>query len=318
VGEAGLLKAHRKALSKAWLESGLDLRLLDVADGSDCCAAALEGLLGRAKAQGVGSLIGFGGGRVLDLAKLAARAGGWRLATAPTSAATCACATSVAVLNDGAGAFMEVVDLDRPPELCVVETPVLRGAPARLLASGLADTLAKWLEWKALGEGPAAFGSGAGWALAARARELCMAAGAEALREPSSAAFDAVVEACLLWSSAASCAGSAPAAAAHSLANALGRQPAGAALLHGEAVGLGLLWQESLLERAGRETMEGPPLAPLLASWGLPTELPAGLDLERLSRDALAAGETVHLLGLNLTVEQAQATFLTGPRFHGR
>jgi glycerol dehydrogenase len=216
----------------------------------------------------------------------------------------------VAVLNDDAGGFGSVEDLPEPPRLCVVETAVLRSAPPRLLAAGLADTLAKWMEWRAVEAEPSGFGSGAAWALARRAADVCEASGAEALAAPGSAAFDGVLEACLLWSAAASCLGSAPAAAAHSLANALGRQAPGKALLHGEAVGLGLLWQEALLGREGRATLPAGALAALLRSWNLPTALPRGLDLERLGADALAPDESVHLLGLDATSASARAALL--------
>jgi glycerol dehydrogenase len=216
-------------------------------------------------------------------------------------------------LNRG-GAYEAVVDLGAPAELCVVEMPVLRQAPPRLLAAGLADTLAKWLEWRAVEGAPEFFGAGAGWALARHAAELCERQGAAALGAPRAraaagpdpAALDACLEACLLQSAAASCAGEAPAAAAHSLANALSRQEPGRALLHGEAVGLGLLWQEALLKGVERENMDLPRLKALLESWGLPVALPVGLDLDRLCADALAADESVHLLGLDLDLGAAR------------
>jgi glycerol dehydrogenase len=307
LAEAGLLRRFRKPLVQGWLEAGLHIELLSQADGAECSAAGVEAVLAQARPRSVKSLLGLGGGRILDLAKLSAAQAGWRLATAPTSAATSACGTAVAVRNGADGAFEAVVDLAAPAELCLVDLAALREAPARLLAAGLADTLAKWLEWKAVEPAPQGFGAGAGWALAQRAAETCEALGSEALQQPSSAAFEACIEACLLWSSAASCAGQAPAAAAHSLANALTRQPAGKALLHGEAVGLGLLWQESLLAEARRGNMEVQALKALLASWGLPVALPVGLDLDRLCADALAADETVHALALGLSPAGAMA-----------
>jgi glycerol dehydrogenase-like iron-containing ADH family enzyme len=128
--------------------------------------------------------------------------------------------------------------------------------------------------------------------------------GAEALRGPGSEAWALCVEACLLWSAQASCLGSAPAAAAHSLANALTKQAAGRTLIHGEQVGLGLLWQESLLSKTkpvwGFERVRR-----CLYAWGLPTSLPAGLDLAALLRDALAPDESVHGLSLDLSPEAA-------------
>jgi glycerol dehydrogenase-like iron-containing ADH family enzyme len=246
----------------------------------------------------------FGGGRMMDLGKLAAQRAGWRLATLPSSAATCAAASAVAVLNRD-GAYEAVLNVPAPAELCAVETPVLREAPPRLLAAGLADTLAKWLEWRAVEGTPEFFGAGAGWTLARQAADTCMALGVEAL-EGSATARDACIEACLLHSAVASCAGEAPAAAAHSLADALSRQGPGRTLLHGEAVGLGLLWQEALLKGVERENMEAGPLRALLKSWNLPVALPAGLDLDRLCADALAEDESVHLLGLGLDLGAAR------------
>jgi glycerol dehydrogenase-like iron-containing ADH family enzyme len=316
LGEAGLLKRFRRPLGAAFLEGGLQVELLAQPDGTDCDAAALEALLAQARVRNARSLLAFGGGRMLDLGKLAARRAGWRLATLPSSVATCAAASAVAVLNRG-GAYESVLDLGAPAELCVVETPVLRAAPPRLLAAGLADTLAKWLEWRAVEGVPGFFGAGAGWALARLAAETVESLGAEALAacaegrpadagDRGTAALDACLEACLLHSAAASCAGEAPAAAAHSLADALSRQPAGRALLHGEAVGLGLLWQEALLKGVERENMDLPRLKALLESWKLPVALPPGLDLDRLCADALAVDESVHLLGLDLDPRSAR------------
>src|ERR1700721_4709461 len=71
VGEAGLLRIFRRPLTQAWLEQGIELKLLDLGDGVDCSEAAQLGLVQRAKDAGVGGLIGLGGGRVLALAKLA-------------------------------------------------------------------------------------------------------------------------------------------------------------------------------------------------------------------------------------------------------
>lgn len=314
VGEAGLLKAFRQPLVAAWLEAGLHLELLARPDGSDCGRAEIATLLSDARGRGIRSLLGFGGGRMLDLAKAAGFEAGWPVATAPSSAATCACASGVAVLNVE-GAFSELLDCG-PPTLCIVESPVLAQAPKRLLAAGLADTLAKWLEWRVLETAPESFGAGAGWILAQRAATLCAELGEEALAATEGAALDACLEACLLWSALVSNAGQAPAAAAHSLANALSRQPQGKSLLHGEAVGLGLLWQEALLAGAASANMGGA-LAPLLASWGLPTTLPAGLDLDQLVADARRPDETLNLLSLEPDAARERRCLPLGP-LHGR
>jgi glycerol dehydrogenase-like iron-containing ADH family enzyme len=289
-GEAGLLKQFRKPLTQAWLEAGVELALLPLPDGVQCCESALQALLKDAKTKGVAGFIGFGGGKALDLAKWAGQEAQLPVVTVPSSLATCAAASTVVVAHDEAGNFREVLDLDRAPVLCVADLAVLRQAPPRLLAAGMADTLAKWLEWRAVQDEPGGFGAAAGWALAEKAALACEAAGADALADPASPAWELCAEACLLWSAQASCLGQAPAAAAHSLANALTKQAAGRTLYHGEQVGLGLLWQAAL----------GAPSWPLeriracLKAWELPVTLPQGLDMDLLLGQALEAGESVH------------------------
>lgn len=297
VGETRLLGEFGPRLKAAWKGLG-EPCWVELPDGADCCASSVAELRSRLRGIGALGLAGMGGGRVMDLCKLAAFAEDLPFAALPTSAATCACATAVAVLNDGAGGFLSVEDLGRSADLCAVETGILRAAPRRLLAAGLADTLAKWLEWAAIADAPEGFCASQAWELARWAAGVCERDGAAALADPSSAAFARCLEACLPASAAASCLGSAPAAAAHSLADALSRQPAGKTLLHGEAVGLGLLWQERLLGEGKRATIEQGRLAGLLEAWGLPIVLPPGLDLGRLALDSFAEGESVHALGL--------------------
>ena len=306
-GEMGLLRSYRKALTQAWLEAGVELQLLPLPDGVECHEAQAQALAKEAKAKGCASLLGLGGGKALDLAKWAADLNGLPLVTTPMSAATCASASAVVVVHGRDGAYQRVLDLARPAQLCIVDRDVLKDAPGALLAAGLADTLAKWLEWRAVEEGPDGFGTATAWGLTEKAALTCESLGREALREPGSAAWDACIEACLLGSAQASCLGQAPAAAAHSLANALTKQGAGRKLMHGAQVGLGLLWQEALLAQAGRPLWGGARVRAALAGWSLPTALPEGLDLEALAAAALAEDESVHSLDLDLSPAQATA-----------
>jgi glycerol dehydrogenase-like iron-containing ADH family enzyme len=305
-GEADLLRRFRKPLSEAWLEAGLDIVLLPLPDGVECCKEQALTLAYAAEAKACVTLIGFGGGKALDLAKWASQIRPMILVTAPTSAATCAAASAVVVAHRPDGSFEGVLDLPRAAALCIVDFDALKEAPGPLLAAGMADTLAKWLEWGALEASPQGFGSGAAWILAERGALACEALGAEALKDPGGAAWATCVEACLLWSAQASCLGSAPAAAAHSLANALTGQPAGRTLSHGAQVGLGLLWQEALLAQQGKSVWASARLAAVLEAWGCPVQLPPGLDLEALIEAALAPGESVHSLGGDLSSVSAK------------
>ena len=306
VGETGLLRIFRKALTEAWLENGVELVLINMPDGIECSRKSAEAVAKEAKAKFCATILGIGGGKIIDIAKWAAYLNAMPLVTAPTSAATCAGASGVVVCHSPEGSFEDVLDLPMPAQLCVVDTTILAQAPANLLAAGMADTLAKWLEWKALPELGSNFGNAAGWILAERGALACETLGAEALREPKSHAWNTCIEACLLWSAQASCLGQAPAAAAHSLANALTKQALGRNLVHGAQVGLGLLWQEALLEPSAASVWGLARVRTLLKAWQLPVLLPAGLDLEALLSDAMAPEESVHGLGIKLNASHGR------------
>jgi glycerol dehydrogenase len=115
------------------------------------------------------------------------------------------------------------------------------------------------------------------------------------------AAFEAVVESNLLTSALASGLGGATALAAHSFCNGLSAIPELHPWLHGELVGLGLLFQQACMKELGLEAPEGlEKTEGLLGSWNLPTRLPkAALTPELLKaacQKMLHPDETIHLL----------------------
>jgi glycerol dehydrogenase len=110
----------------------------------DCCEHDLTRL--AVEAAGCDGVIAVGGGKVLDAGKLLAHRLGLACITVPTSAATCAGWTALANLYSPEGAFEADVALERCPELLVFDHDLVRQAPARTLASGVADAMAKWYE----------------------------------------------------------------------------------------------------------------------------------------------------------------------------
>lgn len=90
-------------------------------------------------------VIGVGGGKCLDAAKLTAWELGLPLVTIPSSAATCACWTGIAPVYELNGAYAHTVERT-PPEAMVLDEHLLASAPFRLVASGMVDALAKYYE----------------------------------------------------------------------------------------------------------------------------------------------------------------------------
>ncbi len=110
----------------------------------DCCEEDLAVL--DAGFPDADVVVGIGGGKVMDAAKLLAHRRGLPAVTVPTAAATCAAWTALSNVYTPLGQWRFGVPLPTGPSAVLVDYALIARAPARLLASGIADTLAKWIE----------------------------------------------------------------------------------------------------------------------------------------------------------------------------
>ncbi len=107
-------------------------------------AATRIGKAGRE--NGCDVVIGLDGGRIMDLAKVVAYQNNWPLIEVPTSSATCAAFTPLSVMYHEDGTSYEALRYEREIDAVIVDTTVLAQQPARLLAAGMLDAMAKSLE----------------------------------------------------------------------------------------------------------------------------------------------------------------------------
>lgn len=169
VGEAKLLRPWRKRLSQAWIEEGLEFHVESFPEGSECHEAAATAIARAAKAKGAGCLVGLGGGKCLDSVKWAGEMAALGVLTLPTSSATCAAATQIVVEHGENGEVLGLRSLRRAPLACIADFEILSSEPERLRHAGMADTLAKYMEWAVLEEP-----EGEGGAAAKAAREIVL------------------------------------------------------------------------------------------------------------------------------------------------
>ena len=219
----------------------------------DCCEADLQPLTEQARAAGCDALLAAGGGKVLDAGKLLAHRLGLPCITVPTSAATCAGWTALANLYSPTGAFEGDVALNRCPDLLVFDHGLVRQAPPRTLASGIADAMAKWYE-ASVSSGASNDGLVQQAVQQARVlRDQLLLEGAEGLNEPGGAAWIRVAEAAALTAGLIGGIGGARCrtVAAHAVHNGLTQLQATHGVLHGEKVGFGILVQLRLEEVVG-------------------------------------------------------------------
>ncbi|MBP1736206.1 MAG: gldA [Oscillospiraceae bacterium] len=92
------------------------------------------------------TIIGLGGGRVLDTVKVVGDREALSVVAIPTIAATCAAWASVTIVYDEEGTMIDVAPNTNSPKLILADTQIIAAAPERYLKAGIVDTLAKFYE----------------------------------------------------------------------------------------------------------------------------------------------------------------------------
>jgi glycerol dehydrogenase-like iron-containing ADH family enzyme len=293
------------------LQADLEATGLQVTPGllqHDCCEADLQRLAQLTRTAGAQLVLAAGGGKVLDAGKLLAHRLQLACVTVPTSAATCAGWTALANIYSPDGAFEGDVALQRCPDLLVFDHELVAQAPARTLASGIADAMAKWYE-ASVSSGASSDGLIQQAVQMARVlRDQLLLESDAALREPRSEAWVRVVEACGLTAGLIGGIGGARCrtVAAHAVHNGLTQLQACHGVLHGEKVGFGILVQLRLEELLGGSQLAAQArrqLLPLFQRLGVPCTLAelqlsqASLaQLEEVCAFACAPGSDLHHL----------------------
>jgi glycerol dehydrogenase len=226
---------------------GLDLTLL--IHGGECSEAEIDRGLRTGLDIGAELVIGIGGGKALDTAKAVAfRLGNLPSVIVPTIAASDAPCSALAVVYREDHSVDYDYFLPRNPDLVLVDTEIVAGAPARFLAAGIGDALATWYEAESSRKADAlncwgTHGSPLAFEIARFCRDTIFEHGAQALADcdekKTSPAMEKVVEANILLSGAGFESGGV--AGAHAIHHGLCELPDVHDYLHGEKVAIGVL-----------------------------------------------------------------------------
>lgn len=148
-GSQGLIFASPTAHRRILPESGIDATsgpCLVERFAGECCEKELSRLAGIIREKHVDVLVGMGGGKTIDTAKIVADRANIPVIVVPTIASTDAPCSGCAVVYSEQGVFESVQYQKSNPAAVLVDTQVIAGAPVRYLVAGMGDALATWFE----------------------------------------------------------------------------------------------------------------------------------------------------------------------------
>ncbi len=216
----------------------------------DCSERSLASLQAAVESHQADFIIGVGGGKALDTAKLVAYRCQLPIVTLPTSGATCAAWTALSNVYSDEGAFQYDVPLAKCPDLLILDYDLIQQAPQRTLVAGIGDAIAKWYE-ASVSSGHSSDTLTISAVQQARVlRDLLLQKSVAALQEPGGQTWREVVDATVLLAGVIGGLGGANCrtVAAHAVHNGLTHLLAAHDVLHGEKVAYGILVQLRLEE----------------------------------------------------------------------
>jgi glycerol dehydrogenase len=216
--------------------------------GGECSEEELERVAKLISQTGAGVMIGMGGGKTIDTAKIAADRANIPVIIVPTIASTDAPCSGCAVTYTSTGIFESVYYQRSNPSVVLVDLDIIADAPVRFLVSGMGDALATWFEARACSETNSmnecgGTGTLAGLNLARLCFDLLLEYGLQAKIDNEQGrvtpALEAITEANILLSGIGFESGGL--AAAHAIHNGLTALDETHAFYHGEKVAFGVL-----------------------------------------------------------------------------
>jgi glycerol dehydrogenase len=273
--------------------------------GGECCESELSRLSEIVRQERIDVIVGMGGGKTIDAAKIVADRAAIPVLVVPTIASTDAPCSGCAVVYSEQGVFESVSYQKTSPAAVIVDTQIIAGAPVRFLVAGMGDALATWFEARSCSATRSPNECGglatlAGMNVARLCYETLLQDGrsakAAAERHAVTPAFEHIVEANTLLSGIGFESGGL--ATAHAVHNGLTALPETHRYYHGEKVAFGVLVGLHLTDAAPDELAT---VYALAEDVGLPTTLAdvglANVDCERLMQVAELAcspGTSIH------------------------
>ncbi|MGE5296926.1 MAG: glycerol dehydrogenase, partial [Solirubrobacterales bacterium] len=279
-GKQGLILASPSVAGKVLPQCGVDLsaqRIHVEPFRGECCEDELSRLSTIIAQEHVDVLVGMGGGKTIDTAKIAADRAGLPVIIVPTIASTDAPCSGCAVLYSREGVFESVYYQKSNPAAVLVDVDIIAAAPTRFLVAGMGDALSTWFEARSCDRTRSpnecgGYGTMVGLSIARLCYETLLTYGRAAKIASDghlvTPALDHIIEANILLSGIGF--ESAGLASAHSIHNGLTALAETHSFYHGEKVAFGVL---AGLQLADATPDESDTVFSFCEDVGLPTTL---------------------------------------------
>ncbi len=327
-GKKPLIVGGKKTLKiiQPLLKPVIEQHKLQIAQASylpDCTESSLSQLKETVISHKADFIIGVGGGKALDTAKLLAYQCQMPIVTIPTSGATCAAWTALSNVYSEASAFQYDVALASCPNLLILDYSLIRTAPQRTLVAGIGDAIAKWYEASISSGNSTATLTIAAVQQARVLRDILFQKSQTALENNQGADWREVVDATVLLAGVIGGIGGANCrtVAAHAVHNGLTHIPCAHHALHGEKVAYGILVQLRLEEMLHNNKLAVSARKQLLEFYnniGLPQTLEdlglSNISLAQLRKSAEVAcqpNSDIHRLPFSVSPEQLMAAMVS-------
>ncbi len=323
VVDSFILDNYRETIESSFQMGALPLTLSRF--GGECCNEEVERIIEAMADAGSGIIIGIGGGKTLDTVKAVSYYTDYPVVIVPTAASSDAPCSALAVMYTAEGQFERYLPLKRNPDMVLVDTALIAGAPARLLVAGMGDALATYFEARACFQSKAKTSAGgicsvSALALAKTCYETLLEFGTAAKtaveNKTVTEALENVVEANTFLSGVGFESGGL--AAAHAVHNGMTVIEETHKCLHGEKVAFGVLTQLVLEKVKDEELMTvlnfckqiGLPVT--LADLGITTDV--ANKVMAAAQAACASGETIFNLPYSVTPKDVYVAMLVADK----
>jgi len=256
----------------------------------ECSDSELGRLSEIIKKESIDIVIGMGGGKTIDTAKIVSDKGGLPVIIVPTIASSDAPCSGCAVVYSEDNVFQYVYLQKMNPQIVLIDMDIITESPVRFLVAGMGDALATWFEARSCERTQSmnecgGYSTLTGLMLAKLCYETLLKHGKSAIIASKNhivtPSLHHIVEANTLLSGIGF--ESSGLAAPHSIHNGLTAIPLTKKYLHGEKVAFGVLASLHLTDSEPKEIDEVYSFCEMV---GLPTTF-KDLSMESISRDEL-------------------------------